>query len=193
MEDQRKWFSDYFEQYRSHLFDESISSQLIELAQRVAATHAAGRKLMVAGNGGSAAIASHAAVDFTKAAGVRCVSFNEPALITCFANDFGYERWIEKAIEYYSDEGDLVILISSSGQSPNVVRAARAARDRALALATFTGFEPDNPLRALGQPSLWVDSKVYNVVENVHQIWLLAVCDRVVRETARIRVAQGLA
>ena len=62
-------------------------------------------KIILAGNGGSAAISSHVAVDFTKAAGVRAVNFNEADLITCFANDFGYEEWLSKAIEYYVTKG----------------------------------------------------------------------------------------
>ena len=56
---------------------------------------------MIFGNGGSAAIASHFSVDLTKNAGVRCTNYNESDLLTCFANDFGYEKWVEKAIEFY--------------------------------------------------------------------------------------------
>ena len=89
-------------------------------------------KIILAGNGGSAAISSHVAVDFTKAAGVRAVNFNEADLITCFANDFGYEEWLSKAIEYYALQKDLIILISSSGKSANMVSAAKKCRQMEL-------------------------------------------------------------
>ena len=122
-------------------------------------------------------MASHAAVDLTKCAGIRAVNFNEADLITCLANDYGYENWVQKAIEFYADEGDVVVLVSSSGKSPNIVHAAHFARSKGLNVVTFTGFETDNPLRALGDPSFWVDSTSYNIVENTHLIWILTVCD----------------
>ena len=65
-----------------------------------------GGEVIIAGNGGSAAMASHAAVDLTNNAQVRAVSFNDAGLITCFANDFGYEKWVEKSLEYYADKSD---------------------------------------------------------------------------------------
>jgi D-sedoheptulose 7-phosphate isomerase len=80
------------------------------------------KKIIIFGNGGSAAIASHVSVDLTKNSKIRCVNFNEADLITCFSNDFGYEHWIEKAIEYYGDKGDAVIFISSSGKSKNILK-----------------------------------------------------------------------
>lgn len=128
-------------------------------------------------------MASHVAVDLTKTAGVRCINFNEADLITCLANDYGYERWLEKAIEAYADPGDLTILISASGRSPNMVNAARAAVAHGLTVVTFTGFSKDNPLRALGRLNYWVNSQQYNIVEMTHHIWLLAVCDLLVSET----------
>lgn len=137
-------------------------------------------KVILAGNGGSAAIASHVSVDLTKNAGVRSISFNESDLITCFANDFGYEHWVSKAIEYYGDSGDVAVLISSSGQSPNMVNAAHCARDRGITVLTLSGFATDNPLRAVGHQNLWVNSSSYNIVETVHQAWLLACVDYII-------------
>ena len=78
-------------------------------------------KILIFGNGGSAAMASHFSVDMTKIGQIRTVNFNESDLITCFANDYGYENWVSKAIEFYSDKGDIVILISSSGESQNMI------------------------------------------------------------------------
>ena len=86
-------------------------------------------KILIFGNGGSAAIASHVSVDLTKNAKIRTVNFNEADLITCFSNDYGYERWIEKAVDFYGDEGDLLIVISSSGRSQNMLNGIKAARN----------------------------------------------------------------
>lgn len=177
---ERAWLTAYFERYRRSLFDADVTATLIELKQLLVSTQAAGKKVICAGNGGSAAIASHCAVDLTKTAGVRCINFNEADLITCFANDYGYEHWLAKALECYADPGDCVILISSSGRSKNMTNAARYAAANSLAVVTLTGFGRDNSLRALGQLNFWVDSRVYNVVEMTHHIWLLAVCDLIV-------------
>jgi D-sedoheptulose 7-phosphate isomerase len=81
------------------------------------------------------------------------------------------------ALEFYGDNDDIVILISSSGQSKNIINAGRKARKMGLSLITLSGFLESNPLKELGDINLWVDSSEYNVVENAHQIWLLAVVD----------------
>ena len=171
------WLTQHLERYRESIIQSDLAPRLMQLTGWFRNTQARGRKVIVAGNGGSAAIASHCAVDFTKTAGIRCINFNEADLITCFANDYGYDRWLQKALEHYADPGDLVILISSSGKSPNMLNAARYAVQNELPLATFTGFAQDNPLRALGRLNFWVDSGVYNIVEMTHHIWLLAICD----------------
>jgi D-sedoheptulose 7-phosphate isomerase len=178
--DERLWLTQYFERYRASLFQTEVFAQLLELKDLLMATQGSGKKVICAGNGGSAAIASHCAVDFTKTARIRCINFNEADLITCFANDYGYENWVEKALEFYADRGDLIILISSSGKSPNMVNAARFVGGKGLRLVTFSGFEGNNPLRALGQLNFWVDSRAYNIIEMTHQIWLLAVCDLII-------------
>jgi len=140
-----------------------------------------GKKIIIVGNGGSAAIASHFSVDITKNAGIRCVNFNEPGLITCFSNDYGYENWVAKAVEFHGDEGDVLIAISSSGRSRNIMNGCKAAREKRFSsVITFSGFESDNPLRQLGDINLWVGSKAYNFVEYIHQIWLLAEVDLII-------------
>jgi len=138
-------------------------------------------KIMIFGNGGSAAIASHVSVDLTKNANIRSVNFNEADLITCFANDYGYERWIEKAIDFYADDEDVLILISSSGKSPNMINACKAARNKKMSkIITFTGHDKNNPLSKLGDINFWINSKAYNFVENLHQVWLLTVVDLII-------------
>jgi D-sedoheptulose 7-phosphate isomerase len=179
---EKTWLSDYYQSYKKLIDQPAVYDQLIELKAMILNAHRSGKKTIFAGNGGSAAVASHAAVDFTKCAGVRAINFNESDLITCLANDYGYENWVQKAIEFYADPGDVVVLISSSGKSPNIVNAAQFARSKGLALATFTGFAADNPLRSLGGLSLWVDSTSYNIVENTHLIWILTVCDLIIKD-----------
>ena len=138
-------------------------------------------KIMIFGNGGSAAIASHVSVDLTKNAGIRSANYNEADLITCFSNDYGYERWIEKAIEFYGESRDTLILISSSGKSPNMINACKAAKNKKISkIITLTGHDKNNPLSKLGDINLWIDSKAYNFIENTHQLWLLTVCDLII-------------
>lgn len=140
-------------------------------------------KIIIAGNGGSAAMASHVAVDLTKAADVRSVTFNESDLITCFGNDFGYENWISKAIDYYHYRNDAVILISSSGQSQNIINAAKRSIELDLPLVTLSGFASDNPLRNVGNINLWVNSNSYNIVEMTHHTWLVSLIDAFIEES----------
>ena len=138
-------------------------------------------KVMIFGNGGSAAIASHVSVDLTKNAQIRSVNYNEADLITCFSNDYGYERWIEKAIEFYGKNKDVLILISSSGKSQNMINACKAAKKKNISkVITLTGHEKNNPLSKLGNINLWIESKAYNFIENTHQLWLLTICDLII-------------
>jgi len=137
-------------------------------------------KLIFAGNGGSAAMASHVAVDFTKNAGIRSINFNEADLITCFANDFGYENWVKEALNFYADENDLVFLISSSGNSMNMVNAAKFCERKKINFVTLTGFSKNNNLSLHGNIKFWVDSKEYNIVEMTHHIILLLLVDYVI-------------
>lgn len=142
-------------------------------------------KLIIVGNGGSAAISSHVSVDFIKAAGIRAINFNEADLITCFANDYGYENWVKEAIEVYGDSEDLVVLISSSGSSKNIINAASFAIEKRLNLITLSGFSSDNQLRKMGQVNFWVDSSSYNMIEMAHHIWLLSLVDFFANEISR--------
>jgi len=136
-------------------------------------------KILIFGNGGSAAIASHFSVDMTKIGQVRTVNFNESDLITCFSNDYGYENWVKKCIEFYSDDGDLIILISSSGESKNMINAAKFCNKKKLKLVTFTGFKNSNKLKKYGNLNFWTKSTIFNHIENIHQYWLLLLTDMV--------------
>jgi D-sedoheptulose 7-phosphate isomerase len=170
----------YLSQYEKNLVAGEIKEKIVEIRDMIARMEQEGGKLIFAGNGASAAIASHCALDFTKQAGVRAVNFNDPSLITAFANDYGYEQWVAKAIGFYADIQDIAVLISSSGESPNMINAARYARDKGLKIITFTGFSPENSLLQLGDLNLWVDSRAYNIIECTHLIWLTSVIDLII-------------
>ena len=100
---------------------------------------------------------------------------------TCFSNDFGFENWVSEAIKFYSDEGDLLIVISSSGSSKNMINAVKKSKKYKISkVITLTGFDSNNPLRRLGDINLWIDSKAYNFIENTHQLWLLSIVDLII-------------
>ncbi len=125
-------------------------------------------KVMLIGNGGSAAIASHMQNDLCKAVGVRAMVFNEPPLLTALANDHGYGCVFERPAELWANTGDLLLAISSSGQSENILHAVRASVARGCQVITLSGFSADNPLRGMGDLNFYVPSPVYGYVELVH-------------------------
>lgn len=178
----KEFIKNYLEYYAKLV---SPTSEVITALSRIkdvlAKSSENGKKIIIVGNGGSAAIASHFSVDITKNTGIRCLNFNDSSLITCFANDYSYGHWVEKAIDCYGDSGDVLIAISSSGRSENILNGSKAARLKKFSsLLTFSGFDEDNPLRQLGDINLWVDSREYNFVENIHQLWLLTVVDLII-------------
>jgi len=180
--------SNYFPQYFETIFQglKSIDLKDLDLASAmILSANQSGKKVIVVGNGGSAAMASHVAVDFVKAASIRAINFNESDLITCFANDYGYENWVVKALEAYADLGDLALLISSSGTSLNIINAAKKANEMGLSVITVSGFLEDNPLRKLGDLNLWVDSTEYNIIEMTHHIWLVAIIDYLIENNCK--------
>jgi len=175
-----KWIEDYFNLYKKTIFDKNIYKDLVCIKDLFLETSKKRKKIIFAGNGGSAAIASHCSVDLTKNAKIKAINFNEADLITCFANDYGYEWWLAKAFEYYSEIDDVAVLISSSGKSLNIINAAKKCREMNIKIVTLSGFEENNPLRKLGDINLWINSKAYNIIEMTHQIWLLAIVDMLI-------------
>ena len=183
MQSSKDYLIKYLNTYNSLINDSAVIDNLVKIKSIFQNTSKEGGKVILAGNGGSAAMASHVAVDITKNAGIRAVTFNEYDLITTLANDYGYENWITKAIELYHNPNDVVVLISASGQSLNVINAATKSKEFGLPVITFSGISPQNPLRKKGDINLWVDSKIYNIVEMTHHIWLLAIVDMIISNT----------
>ena len=131
-----------------------IANKLVKVKNIFLTTSKKKGKILIFGNGGSAAIASHVSVDLTKNAKIRTVNFNESDLITCFSNDYGYERWIEKAVDFYADRNDALVLISSSGKSKNMINACKAAKRKKIKVISFTGHSKNNPLSRITQLEL---------------------------------------
>ena len=181
-----KFLDTYFDDFKKliNFNGDEIKKKLSNLKKIVVSTKKSGKKILIFGNGGSAAIASHFSVDLTKNAKIRCTNYNESNLITCFSNDFGYEHWVEMAINYFGDKGDVLIIISSSGKSKNMINACFAAKKKKFSkIITLTGHSVNNPIKKLGDINLWVNTKAYNYIENIHQFWLLSLVDLVSGKT----------
>jgi len=173
----------YFEKYFADMNEQLHSIKYAQLHDAISLIKKAeklSRKIIFVGNGGSASIAGHLTVDFINAVGVRAVNFNDPGIITCFANDYGYENWVSKALDCYAKPGDVLVLISSSGQSKNMLIGADKAKYLGVDVITLTGFSSDNPLKKLGSINLWANSDKYNIVEMTHHVWLLAIADYII-------------
>ena len=181
LEDRSRTFDGFFDDVRDRLkvtqvnYDEPKVSEkkldqiLAETAKRFRAIHEDGGRLFFVGNGGSAAIASHMAVDYTKNGGVRALALNDASTLTCFANDFGYDRVFEKQLEYQATERDGLVVISSSGRSLNIVGAAAKAREIGCAMiVTLSGMNPNNKLRQMGDVNFYVPAADYGIVEVAH-------------------------
>ncbi len=178
----KKFLEEYFLQFKKLIdFKKEDLENLVTVSTLMKDAHENNKKTLIFGNGGSAAIASHFSVDITKNAKVRCTNYNESDLLTCFSNDFGYENWVQKAIEFYADEGDVLILISAGGNSPNMINAANyAKKNKIKSIVTFSGNKEGNKLQKLGDINFWVNSSSYNHIENVHQILLLSIVDLII-------------
>ncbi len=125
--------------------------------------------LFLAGNGASASLASHSAVDLMKNAGLKAVVLTDPALMTAWANDLSYEEVFAAPLDICLRRRDLLVLISSSGQSPNILAAARA---RGAWLMTLSAMRPDNPLRGLGDLNFYLPAGTYGLAESAHAVVL---------------------
>ena len=172
----------YFETYNSKLKNlltlNSKTIQSLNITKSLLKTvKKKKKKVLIFGNGGSAAIASHFTIDLLKNTKIRCINLNEASIITCLSNDYGYENWVKKSIEYHADKGDVIIIISSSGESKNMINACKFSKKNKISLITLTGFKEGNTISKYGKVNFWVNSKIYNHIENTHQFLLLAVID----------------
>jgi len=153
----------------------SLDKAITQIVNLIINQSKKGNKVIFIGNGGSASIASHMAVDFLKNAKIPAIAFNDPSLLTCISNDFGYEYVFEKPIEMLSKKGDILFSISSSGKSKNILRATAMAKNKGCFVITLSGFRHNNPLRKMGRINFFVPSFAYGHVEISH----LVVCHHI--------------
>jgi D-sedoheptulose 7-phosphate isomerase len=153
---------------------ETILYQLNEIQKK-------NHSLFLIGNGGSAGIASHALVDFVNIGKLKAFTLHDVSLLTCMANDYGYEKVYSQALESLITEQDILIAISSSGQSPNILNAANTALNKKATVITLTGFDKNNPLRSRGDINIWLNSEDYGFVELGHGFILHNLADRIKR------------
>jgi D-sedoheptulose 7-phosphate isomerase len=169
--------TDYFQKIAEYLIDThvttlkgqrlSLDEGMQQAVSLILSAGAAG-KIMVIGNGGSAAIASHAHNDLCKSVGVKALVLTETALLTALTNDLSYAEAYERQVQLWATSDDLLMAISSSGQSENILRAVRAAVANKCKVITFSGFAPDNPLRHMGAINFYIASNQYGIVEVSH-------------------------
>ena len=172
----KNYFNNYLNKFSRFVLDNNIKDflKIVKIFREVKKKK---KKVILVGNGGSAAMASHVSVDLTKMCKIRAINFNEADLLTCFSNDYGYENWVQKALSFYADKGDLLICISSSGESKNIINGAKFAKKIGCKVITLTGFDKKNKVKKIGHINLWLNSKNYNLIEMTHHTWLLSIVD----------------
>jgi D-sedoheptulose 7-phosphate isomerase len=164
-----------------------VDDAIGRVVETILAAKAGGSKILLIGNGGSAAIVSHMQNDLCKAVGVRAMVFHESPLLMALSNDHGYETVFERQIGLWAEAGDVLIAISSSGESPNILRGVGTAASRGCRVITLSGFTPTNRLRQLGDINVYVPAATYGYVELTHQVLVHCITDlSVVRAAAAL-------
>lgn len=126
------------------------------------------RTVYLIGNGASASMASHMAADLAKNAFVHTEVFTDMSLLTAIANDISYDEVFAEPLRRRMQQGDMLVAISSSGNSPNVLRAAETAREMGGYVVTLSAMKPTNPLRGAGHLNLYIPSETYGGAESGH-------------------------
>lgn len=158
-------------------FDYDEGVQL--LVERFTEHKQQGTQLFFIGNGGSSAIASHMTADFMKNGGMNTYSLYDNAVTTCMGNDYGYEHIFSKPMEFLVRRNDLVVAISSSGNSKNIINAIEVASKKGAEVITFTGFKSDNKAKQLGNINVYVPCEKYGIVESIHNLILQQIVDMI--------------
>lgn len=157
-----------------------LQTAMDRAAEMIAGLRERRKKVMLVGNGGSSSIVAHVHNDLAKADRVRAMVFTEPALLTALANDISYAAAYEFLVKMWAENGDILMAVSSSGKSENIVRTAAAAKSAGCGLITFTGFSPTNPLRAMGDLNFYVAADHYGLVETAHAALTHYLTDRLI-------------
>ncbi len=160
----------------AHGREMNVEEGIERTVQRVAKLAHDASSLIFIGNGGSAAIASHQSTDFLKTCKIRAFAPLDHSLITCMGNDCGFENVFAEPLRVIAQKGDLLIAISSSGRSQNILNAVAVCKENGCDVVTLSGFDEKNALRALGWINFYVPSSSYRIVESAHLFicnWLL--------------------
>ena len=168
---------DYWERYKKILFESRNDKSILLIRDKIREINNNDGRLIFIGNGASASLSSHAATDFTKQAKIKSIAFNDHNLITALSNDYGFEMWVQKALQFYASSSDLIFFISVSGNSQNLINGLKFAKSCSISSISLTGSKENNFLRKNSDYSLWVNSKAYNIVESIHTIWLTLIID----------------
>jgi len=131
-------------------------------------TREARRRLFLIGNGASASMASHFATDIAKNGGLRTQIFTDASLLTAIGNDVGFEDIFAEPLRWYAEDGDILTAISSSGNSPDIIKAVRVARTAGCAIVTLSAMQADNRLRRLGDLNFYIAGATYGLAETAH-------------------------
>ena len=164
-----------------------LQKGLAVAVEMIAARRGSGGKLLLIGNGGSAAMASHGALDFWKNGEVEAMAFNDANSLTAVSNDYSYEEVFARPIRRFAKRGDLLLAISSSGSSPNILCGVEAAQEMGCEVVTLSGFDTTNLLRSMGDLNFWVPSGRYGIVETVHDGLRHAIVEELMQATARAK------
>ena len=141
------------------------------------------KKILIFGNGAGAAISSHFASDLAKTLKIKALSFDNSAHITCFANDYKFENWILETLKVYADKDDLIILLSASGNSKNIINAAKFCKNKKINFFSLSGFNSKNLLNKNSRNKFHIESDKYNHIEVLQSIILLLTIDYVKNKT----------
>ncbi len=175
---------DYYEKFSSiaqeFLSDEKNLRKMEECVRLLGATRDTENTIFLIGNGGSASVAEHIAIDLTKNAGLKAMAISGSPMLTTFANDYGYENVFSKALERFAKKGDILIAISSSGSSKNILNACDVAKEKEMFVITLSGFDRRNPLNSKGDINLWVDTKAFGFLEIFHGFLLHYINDSII-------------
>lgn len=165
--------------FYNNVYQQYFTSSAFLSMQNEAITLLTGtRRIFFIGNGGSNSICSHMMEDYAKIGGYQTFAFSDAALITCFANDYGYERAMAEWLKIYFSAGDVLVAISSSGNSANIVNAVTEAKKHGKVI-TLSGFKEDNKIKAMGDINFYINIANYGIVECFHQVILHVILDEI--------------
>lgn len=166
----------YKHAFSTYLGGVELNRQLISIVEMIKKHD----RILLIGNGGShVGVCMHFEEDCTKLAGIPCLTLSNPGFVTCLGNDCGFENVYVEWLKCHQQKEDLIIAVSSSGESPNIVNAVKSTGKPTI---TLTGFEKNNRLSQLGHINLHTPFKNYGIVESLHATILHMVLDILIEQ-----------